>query len=86
MKHFGRRGCKKDDNPSVKNHRFLTAPFTQGSLCACRASALNNNLLFQFAGQAPSVVTGDGNILIRANECLITLKTYQTAAFGAGGE
>ena len=30
---FARRGCKKD-NPSVKNQRFLPAPFTQGSLGA----------------------------------------------------
>ena len=31
------------DNPSVKNQRFLPAPFTQGSLGRSRASASNNN-------------------------------------------
>ena len=31
-------------NPSVKNQRFLTAPFTQGSLGRSRASASRNDL------------------------------------------
>ena len=31
-------------NPSVKNHGFLTAPLTQGSLGRSRASAVNDHL------------------------------------------
>jgi len=45
---FGRRGCQKHDNPSVKNAvlaAFLPAPFTQGSLSFYRNCPGNGNFL-----------------------------------------
>jgi len=41
---FRRIGTACCDKPSVKNLKFLTAPFTQGRLGRSRASAINDHL------------------------------------------
>ena len=42
-------------NPSVKNQRFLTAPFTQGSLGRSRASMINYNFRRNDTERCPGV-------------------------------